>query len=144
MTQLIKSMTGFGRSEIINEDRKIVVELKAVNHRYCDMNIKLPKKLFFLESSIRNFLKDYIERGKIDIFITYEDYTESNVCVKYNREIATEYVGYLKEMTEEFGLEGDLNATAIGRFPEVFSLEEREKNQEFMDGADVIFSTKAG
>ena len=55
-------MTGFGRSEIINEDRKIVVELKAVNHRYCDMNIKLPKKLFFLESSIRNFLKDYIER----------------------------------------------------------------------------------
>ena len=85
-------MTGFGRSEIINEDRKIVVELKAVNHRYCDMNIKLPKKLFFLESSIRNFLKDYIERGKIDIFITYEDYTESNVCVKYNREIATESV----------------------------------------------------
>lgn len=125
-------MTGFGRSEIINEDRKIVVELKAVNHRYCDMNIKLPKKLFFLEASIRNFLKDYIERGKIDIFITYEDYTKSNVCVKYNREIAAEYVGYLKEMSEEFGLDADLKATAIGRFNEVFSLEERENNQELI------------
>ncbi len=125
-------MTGFGRSEIINEDRKIVVELKAVNHRYCDMNIKLPKKLFFLEASIRNFLKDYIERGKVDVFITYEDYTESNVCVKYNREIAAEYVGYLKEMSEEFGLEADLKATAVGRFSEVFSLEEREKNQELI------------
>lgn len=125
-------MTGFGRSEIINEDRKIVVELKAVNHRYCDMNIKLPKKLYFLESSIRNFLKDYIERGKVDVFITYEDYTESNVCVKYNKEIAAEYVGYLKEMSEEFGLETDLKATVVGRFPEVFSLEEREKNQEFI------------
>lgn len=129
---MIKSMTGFGRSEIINEDRKIVVELKAVNHRYCDMNIKLPKKLFFLEASIRNFLKDYIERGKIDIFITYEDYTKSNVCVKYNREIAAEYVGYLKEMSEEFGLDADLKATAIGRFNEVFSLEERENNQELI------------
>lgn len=125
-------MTGFGRSEIINEDRKIVVELKAVNHRYCDMNIKLPKKLFFLEASIRNFLKDYIERGKVDIFITYEDYTKSNVCVKYNREIAAEYVGYLKEMSEEFGLDADLKATAIGRFSEVFSLEERENNQELI------------
>lgn len=125
-------MTGFGRSEIINEDRKIVVELKAVNHRYCDMNIKLPKKLFFLEASIRNFLKDYIERGKVDIFITYEDYTKSNVCVKYNREIAAEYVGYLKEMSEEFGLDADLKATAIGRFNEVFSLEERENNQELI------------
>ena len=83
------------------------------------MNIKLPKKLFFLEASIRNFLKDYIERGKIDIFITYEDYTKSNVCVKYNREIAAEYVGYLKEMSEEFGLDADLKATAIGRFNEV-------------------------
>lgn len=129
---MIKSMTGFGRSEIISEDRKIVVELKAVNHRYCDMNIKLPKKLFFLEASIRNFLKDYIERGKVDVFITYEDYTESNVCVKYNREIAAEYVGYLKEMAEEFGLEADLKATAVGRFGEVFSLEEREKNQELI------------
>ena len=130
--EMIKSMTGFGRSETINEDRKIVVELKAVNHRYCDMNIKLPKKLFFLEASIRNFLKDYIERGKIDIFITYEDYTKSNVCVKYNREIAAEYVGYLKEMSEEFGLDADLKATAIGRFNEVFSLEERENNQELI------------
>lgn len=125
-------MTGFGRSEVINEDRKIVVELKAVNHRYCDVNIKLPKRLFFLESAIRNFLKDYIERGKVDIFITYEDYADSNVCVKYNREIAGEYVKYLREMSKEFGLDPDIKASVIGKFPEVFSMEEHEQNQEFI------------
>lgn len=122
-------MTGFGRSEIINADRKIVVEIKAVNHRYCDMNIKLPKKLNHFESAIRNFLKDYIQRGKVDIYIVYEDYTRSNVCVKYNREIAAEYVSYLKDMAEEFSLEPDLTASVVGRFPEVFTLEEQSTDE---------------
>lgn len=126
---LIKSMTGFGRSEIVNEERKIVVEIKAVNHRYCDMNVKLPKKLNYFETTIRNFLKDYIQRGKVDVFITYEDYTKSNVCVKYNKEIAAEYIAYLKSMSEEFGLVTDLKPSVIGRFPEVFSLEEQNADE---------------
>ena len=74
---MLKSMTGFGRSEIVTEERKVVVELKAVNHRYCDLTIKMPKKLSFFEASIRNLLKAYISRGKVDVFITYEDYTEN-------------------------------------------------------------------
>lgn len=127
---LIKSMTGFGRSEILNEDRKIVVEIKAVNHRYCDLGVKLPKKLNYFETNIRNYLKDYIQRGKVDVFITYEDYTKSNVCVKYNREVAAEYVEYLKLMSEEFGVENDLKATTLGRFPEVLTLEEQEGDEE--------------
>lgn len=126
---MIKSMTGFGRSEIVNEERKIVVEIKAVNHRYCDMNVKLPKKLNYFETTIRNFLKDYIQRGKVDVFITYEDYTKSNVCVKYNKEIAAEYIAYLKSMSEEFGLVTDLKPSVIGRFPEVFSLEEQNADE---------------
>ena len=95
---MIKSMTGFGRGEQVNDDRKIVVEIKAVNHRFCDMNVKLPKKLNYFETDIRTCLKEYIQRGKVDVFITYEDYTKSNVCVKYNKEIATEYVNYLNSM----------------------------------------------
>lgn len=127
---MIKSMTGFGRSEMINEDRKIVVEIKAVNHRYCDMNVKLPKKLNYFETTIRNFLKDYIQRGKVDVFIVYEDYTKSNVCVKYNKEIAAEYVAHLNSMVDDFGLVSDLKPSVIGRFPEVFSLEEKAEDEE--------------
>lgn len=127
---MIKSMTGFGRSEKVTKERKIVIEMKSVNHRYCDVNIKMPKKLSFFESSIRNHLKTYIARGKVDIFVTYEDYTESNVCVKYNREIAAEYVKYMKEMSSEFGLRDDLSPVALARFPEVLNLEEQTEDED--------------
>ena len=70
---MIKSMTGFGRCEAVDEKRKITVEIKSVNHRYLDTSIKMPKKLNFFETSIRNLLKEYIERGKVDVYITYED-----------------------------------------------------------------------
>jgi len=122
---VIKSMTGFGRSESITQERKIVIEMKSVNHRYCDLNIKMPKKFNFFEAAIRNHLKKYIGRGKVDIFITYEDYTESNVCVKYNAELAKEYVRYLQQMSEDFALKSDLSAVSLSRFPEVLTLEEQ-------------------
>lgn len=127
---MIKSMTGFGRAESVTTERKIVIEMKSVNHRYCDLNIKMPKKLNFFESAIRNHLKNYIGRGKVDIFITYEDYTENNVCVKYNKEIAAEYVNYIKQMAEDFDLRSDLSAGALSRYPEVLTLEEQTENEE--------------
>ncbi len=127
---MIKSMTGFGRSESITKERKIVIEMKSVNHRYCDLNIKMPKKFNFFEAAIRSHLKQYIGRGKVDIFITYEDYTESNVCVKYNAELAAEYVKYLNQISEDFGLRNDLSPVALSRFPEVFTLEEQSINEE--------------
>lgn len=86
---MLKSMTGFGRCEIADKDRKVIVEMKSVNHRYCDITIKMPKKLGFFESAIRTLLKKYIQRGKVDVFITYEDYTENRSCLKYNKELAS-------------------------------------------------------
>lgn len=127
---MIKSMTGFGRAESVTKERKIIIEMKSVNHRYCDMNIKMPKKFNFFEASIRNHLKNYIGRGKVDIFITYEDYRESKVCVTYNSEIAAEYVKYLHQMAEEFQLKTDLSPVALSRFPEVMTLEEQTDNEE--------------
>ncbi len=128
---MIKSMTGFGRSESVTEERKIVVEIKAVNHRYCDMNVKLPKKFNYFETSIRTFLKDYIQRGKVDVFITYEDYAEGRVALKYNRELAAEYIKNLNSMAEEFSLPTtDITPTIVGRFPDVFSLEEQSVDQD--------------
>lgn len=127
---MIKSMTGFGRSEYSSNSRKIIVEMKAVNHRYCDISIKMPKKLGFFEVAIRNLLKQYIQRGKVDVFITYEDYTENKVCVKYNEDIAREYVNNLKKLGEDFGIENDVKVSSLSRYPEVFTLEEQSINED--------------
>ena len=127
---MLKSMTGFGRSEYIDAKRKITVEIKAVNHRYLDCSIKMPKKLSFFEASIRTLLKDYIQRGKVDVFITYEDYTEDNFNLKYNKDMAKAYLSYLKEMAEEFGIENDVRVSTLSRYPEVFSLEETNVDED--------------
>ena len=127
---MIKSMTGFGRAEVINSERKITIELKSVNHRYLDLNIKMPKKLSFFEGEIRNLMKTYMQRGKVDVFITYEDYTLNRVALKYNRELAAEYMGYLKEMQEEFGLENDVRVSTLSRYPEIFTMEEQSVDEE--------------
>ena len=127
---MIKSMTGFGRCELARNDRKFTVEIKSVNHRYMDVTIKMPKKLNFFEASIRNLLKEYMQRGKIDVFITYEDYSESTVAVKYNKEIAAEYMQYLNQMAEDFGLENDIKVSGLSRYPEVFTMEEIAADEE--------------
>lgn len=128
--RMIKSMTGFGRCEVTEGSRKYTVEMKSVNHRYLDVNIKMPKKLNFFESSIRNELKNYAQRGKIDMFITYEDFSESNICIKYNKDIAAEYLRYLKSMAEDFGLDDDIRVSSLSRYPEVFSMEEQTVDEE--------------
>lgn len=127
---MIKSMTGFGRSEISTGERRIVVEMKSVNHRFCDINIKMPKKLSFFETTIRTYLKKYIERGKVDVFITYEDYTENKVSVKYNKELAAEYMKHLNAMAKDFDLDNKIKPSVLGGFPDVFTLEEQTIDEE--------------
>lgn len=127
---MIKSMTGFGRGEAVDGDRKITVEMKSVNHRYLDVNIKMPKKLNFFEAAIRSELKKYIDRGKVDIFITYEDFSESNVSVKYNEDVAGVYYEYLAQMAQKFGLDNDVRVSTLARFPEVFELEETQTDED--------------
>ena len=127
---MIKSMTGFGRCEIAEGDRKITVEMKSVNHRYMDVNIKMPKKLSFFEAAVRNELKNFVQRGKIDVFITYEDFTESNICIKYNKELASEYMKYLGQMAEDFSLDNDVRVSTLSRYPEVLSMEEQTIDEE--------------
>ena len=127
---MIKSMTGFGRCEIQKESRKLTVELKSVNHRYLDVNIRMPKKLNFFETAIRTLLKSYANRGKIDIFITYEDISQAQVSVKYNAALAAEYLKYLRQMEEEFGLENDVRVSTLSRYPEVFTMEEQSEDEE--------------
>lgn len=127
---MIKSMTGFGRAETVDGERKITVELKSVNHRYLDLNIKMPRKLNFLEGAVRNLLKTYMQRGKVDVFISYEDERTGRVALKYNRELAKEYLAYLKEMNLEFGVANDVTATELSRYPEVLTMEEQAQDEE--------------
>lgn len=127
---MIKSMTGFGRAELVTEERKITVEMKSVNHRYLDLNIKMPKKLSFFEVAIRNLMKTYMQRGKVDMFISYEDYSLNNAALKYNKELAAEYLSYLKKMGEDFGLENDIRVSTLSRYPEVFTMEEQSIDED--------------
>ncbi len=127
---MIKSMTGFGRSEVTDGVRKYTVEMKSVNHRYLDVTLKMPKKLNFFEASIRNLLKEYIQRGKVDVFITYEDLSENTANVKYNADVAAEYLKYLKQMEEQFGLENDVRVSTLSRYPEVLTMEDVDVNEE--------------
>ena len=127
---MIKSMTGFGRCELSNEKRKITVELKSVNHRYLDVNIRMPKKLNFFESAIRTLLKEYMQRGKVDMFISYEDYFEQTLAVKYNATIAKEYLTYLQQMADEFNLENDIRVSSLSRYPEVLTMEEQSADED--------------
>lgn len=127
---MIKSMTGFGRCEVAENNRKFTVEMKAVNHRYLDVNIKMPKSLNFFESAIRAELKNYIARGKVDVFITYEDMSENTSTVHYNKELAGEYLKYLRQMAEDFGLDDDIRVSTLSKYPEVFTMEEAGMDEE--------------
>lgn len=119
-------MTGFGRCEMEEASRKVTVEIKSVNHRFLDINIKMPKKLNFFESAIRSLLKDYIQRGKVDLFITYEDNNQHKVILKYNEALAAEYIQYIQQMSDTFSLSNELDACKLSRYPEVLTMEEQE------------------
>lgn len=127
---MIKSMTGFGRSEVSESERKITVEMKSVNHRYLDFNIRMPKKLGFFEAAVRTELKKYMQRGKVDVFINFEDDTQENVNLHYNKKLAAEYLGYLREMAKEFQLDDDIRVSGLSRYPEVFTMEEQNTDAE--------------
>lgn len=129
---MIKSMTGFGRYEIVNENRKLTVELKSVNHRYLDINIRLPRNFNMFESAIRNLLKTQLQRGKVDVFIFYEDETPENVLLKYNRKLAEEYVGIFRQMATDFQIENDIKVSHLSKYPEVLIMEEQQINEEMV------------
>lgn len=127
---MIKSMTGFGRFEVVDGKRKFTVEMKGVNHRYLDVNIRMPKKLNFFETSIRSLLKQSVSRGKVDLFILYEDLSDGQVVLKYNEVLAAEYLAYFKQMEQTFSLENDIRVSGLSRYPEVLTMEEQSLDEE--------------
>ena len=129
---MLKSMTGFGRYEAVTDEYKISVEMKAVNHRYLDLSIKMPKKFNCFEAGIRTLLKKYIQRGKVDVSINYESYTEGNMCLKYNQALAAEYMGYFRKMSESFGIPNNIGVSELSRCPEVLTMEQVPDDEEHL------------
>ena len=127
---MIKSMTGFGRAELQDEVRRFTVEIKSVNHRYLDFNMKMPKKLSVFEAAIRGVLKEYMQRGKVDVFISCEDFSSGRMQLHYNSELAAQYLEYFRRMEKELSLENDIKVSSLSRFPEVFTMEEQEIDAE--------------
>ena len=128
---MIRSMTGFGHGEVSNDkNQKVTVEMKSVNHRYCDISLKLPKKLAMFEANIRNIMKEYASSGKIDIYVSYEDLSETAVSLHYNQAMAAEYMQVFKKMQEDFGIETKITAEALAKYPEVVTLEEVQQDEE--------------
>lgn len=121
---MLKSMTGFGRCEETDGLRKITVEIKSVNHRYLDMNIRMPKKLNFFEAGIRNTVKKYAQRGKLDMYITYENLSENTNSLQCNMALAEEYIEHFKLISEKFGIDNDIKASTMLRCPDVFTLDD--------------------
>ena len=128
---MIRSMTGFGHGEVSNDkNQKVTVEMKSVNHRYCDISLKLPKKLAMFEANIRNIMKEYASRGKIDIYVSYEDLSETAVSLHYNQAMAEEYMQVFKKMQEDFNIETKITAEALAKYPEVVTIEEVQQDEE--------------
>ena len=127
---MIRSMTGFGRCEKETGDYKISVEIKAVNHRYLDVSIKMPKRFNCFESAIRSLLKQDLQRGKVDVFISCEQYGEQAGRLTYNAALAAEYAAYCMQMAEQLYIPDDLKTTSLARMPEVLVMEEAPEDEE--------------
>ena len=127
---MIKSMTGYGRYEAENEESRLVVEIKSVNHRYCDISIRLPKNLNPFENIIRKQLKDRISRGKIDVFVTYEKVSKAEGSITYHPDMAQAYVQLIQQLSNDFSLNPGLDAAALSRYPDVYTMEEAQVDEE--------------
>ncbi|MBO4610087.1 MAG: YicC family protein [Lachnospiraceae bacterium] len=132
---MVRSMTGFGRAEVVENNKRYTVELKSVNHRYLDLSVKTPRALSCLDGNVRAEIKKYLSRGKVDVYISFENLSESEAELKYNHELASKYAAFVKEISEEFGLENDLRATRLASFPDVFEvIEETDDEDELWAG----------
>ncbi len=127
---MIKSMTGFGRCELEENDRKISVEIKSVNHRFLEPGIKLPKALSMFDGRIRELIKQYASRGKLDIFINYVDQSEKKTVLKYNKDVADEYYAILNQIKSDFELIDDISVRTIASFPDVITAKEVELDED--------------
>ena len=124
------SMTGFGRGEFKNDNYHFLIECKTINHKYCDINVRLPRKISFLEDKIRNYVKNFVKRGRVDLYIKLDLIGSEDVNLKFDDKLATQYVNILKEIKEKFDLQDDISVMNVAKFPDIVKCEEREEDED--------------
>ena len=129
----MKSMTGFGRSKLEENSREYIVEIKSVNHKYSDISIKLPRNIMCFEEKIKKIISNNISRGKVDVFVTFNNYSDEGKDVIINKELAKNYINQLKELANENGLDDKIRVTEITKMPDVLQLKIED------DESDVIW-----
>ena len=128
----MKSMTGYGRAKLEKNDRIYKIEIKSVNHKYSDITIKMPKSLSYLEDNVKKQIASNISRGKVDVFVTFENYSQAGKQITINKELAKQYIEKFKELAEENELPSNINITEITKLPEVVTLKETEDDEEII------------
>lgn len=127
---MIKSMTGYGRAVKSFEGREITVELRSVNNRFLDCNVKIPRQFSYAEDRIKQMVKEHISRGKVDVFITINNTTDEQVAISLNKPVVEGYLAAMHVMTEAFSVDGSITVADIARLPDVFSVEKPEIDEE--------------
>lgn len=127
---VIKSMTGFGKAEELTHEYKIAVEIRSVNHRYFDLSVKMPKRFSKFEADIRKLVKEYVQRGKIDLCIVYESYTDTYSKLILNEDILDQYVAHAKHIEEKYGIKNEMHMSSLLRFPEIITVSNSEETVE--------------
>ncbi|MBM7685512.1 YicC/YloC family endoribonuclease [Defluviitalea raffinosedens] len=131
---MIRSMTGYGLGEAVLNGKKFTVEIRSVNHRYSDINIRIPRTMNYLEENVKNFLKDRISRGKIDVFISFESTSGDDYEISLNESLAEAYVKALKKIKENNDVIDDISVSLISKFPDVITINKKEDDKDFLWG----------
>ena len=121
---MIRSMTGFGRGNYENEGREYLVEVKSVNHKYCDISFRMPKSFNGIENRLRKEIEKYVSRGKLDVFIDFQNFSDKGNNIKFNKELAKSYIKNLKELGEETGINSEISVVDISKMPDIFKKED--------------------
>lgn len=127
---MLKSMTGYGRNEEVAGAKKITVEIKSVNHRFSDYNIKVPRQYGFLEDLVRKKLSGAIARGKVDVYVNIEAYEEADKTISINKELAENYISALRSLADEYGLKDDISVSTVAAFSDIFRAEPKRDDED--------------
>ena len=140
---MIKSMTGFGRSEYTDGKRNIIVEIRSVNHRYCDITVRMPRRYGFAEDKVKSAVKERLRRGKIEVSVMVENVTEGDVNIQLNQMLAKQYVENLTTLKDSFGLEGEITLQLLAGLPDVLKTVPDVEDEEELTKAILIPTAQA-
>ena len=140
---MIKSMTGYGGAKGEVESIAVTAELKSVNNRYLDVSVRLPKSCLFAEDAVRSAVAGVISRGKVDVFITVDASKAEEAVIQVNESLAAAYLKAVRDTAEQFGLDGDISALSLVRFPEVLSTDKTDAGRDAVSNAIVQVLSQA-